>query len=101
MSNLPDYLLGGRIIAKPIEQKEEILESGFIIPGTVNADIEAATVVKVDKDITAYVNVGDTVLFAKGAGQGQLINGEPHLWLNVNELWGGVTSPLTVVKDDE
>lgn len=100
MSNLPDYLLGGRIIAKPIEQKEEKV-GHVLIPATANADIESATVIKVDKDITAYVNVGDTVLFAKGAGQSQLINGEPHLWLNVNELWGGVTSPLTVVKDDE
>lgn len=101
MSNLPDYLLGGRIIAKPIKQEEETLASGVIIPETANANIEAATVVKVDKDITAYVNVGDTVLFAKGSGQGQLINGEPHLWLSVNELWGGVTSPLSVVKDKE
>jgi co-chaperonin GroES (HSP10) len=100
MSNLPDYLLGGRIIAKPIEQKEEKV-GHVIIPSTANTDLEAATVVKVDKDITAYVNVGDTVLFAKGSGLGQLINGEPHLWLTVNELWGGVTSPLSVVKDNE
>lgn len=88
------------MIVKPIEAKEEILKkSNLIVPATANADLESGSVIKTDKAIDEYIKVGDTVIYAKGAGQGQLINGEPHVWIAINEIWGSFNSPLSVAKD--
>ena len=96
MSNLPHNLFGGRMIVKPIEKQEEKV-GDVIIPSTANAALAEASVIKIDPAIAEYVRVGDTVIFEEGQGQGQLIDGVPHLWLGVNQIWGSFNSSLSVV----
>lgn len=88
MSKLPDYLLGGKIIAKPLESKEEEV-NGVIIPQTANSALSEGLVVMVDEQINKYVKRGEIVVYPTGSGTAQLIDGVPHLWLNINDLWAG------------
>lgn len=94
---MPDYLLGGQIIAKILESKEAITDSGIIIPDTVNANFFEGLVKMVDKKIEQYVKVGDIVIFPAGAGNGQHINNEAHVWLSINDIKGG----FSMDKEDE
>jgi len=91
---MPDSLLGGRLIVKPLEQKEEISE-GVIIPKTANAALTEGLVILADPDIEKYIKKGNIVIFPTGSGVGQFIDNKPHLWLNANEIWG------TFSMDDE
>lgn len=84
---MPDKLLGGRIIVKILEAKEEISE-GVIIPKTANAALMEGLVVLADPDIEKYIKVGNIVIFPAGEGVGQFINNKPHLWLDANRVWG-------------
>jgi co-chaperonin GroES (HSP10) len=84
----PDILLGGRIIVKPLEKQEEERDSGIIVPKTANANLEDAIVLKVDPAIEQIVNTGDTVVYPSGTGLGALLNGDPCLWLEINQVWG-------------
>jgi co-chaperonin GroES (HSP10) len=94
MSKMPDNLLGGRLIVKPLEQKEEISE-GVIIPKTANSNLTEGLVILADPDIEKYIKKGNIVIFPTGSGVGQFIDNKPHLWLNANEIWG------TFSMDDE
>ena len=87
MSKKPDFVLNSRLIVKPIKAEEETVK-GVIIPKTANADLSQGVVIKIDIEISEYVSVGDTVIFPAKSGQGQLIDGDPHLWLELRELWG-------------
>lgn len=97
MSKMPDYLLGGRVIVKPLKKQEETIE-GIIIPRTANADLMEGLVVMVDGAVK-YVNssdgqikcieVGHIVIYPADAGVGQFVNNEPHLWLEAYHIWGG------------
>jgi co-chaperonin GroES (HSP10) len=89
MSKKPDFILNARLIVKPIKSQDETVKSGIVIPKTANADLSQGTVIKIDAEIADYVSVGDTVIFPAKSGQGQLIDGDPHLWLELRELWGG------------
>ena|ERR1700761_2332251 len=89
MSKLPTYLLNGKLIAKPLEKKEETSQSGdILIPQTANANLTEALVIKVDQQIEKYVKPGDIIVYPTGSGTGQLISGVPHVWLQINEIWG-------------
>lgn len=96
MSNLPHNLFGGRMIVKPIEKEEEQV-GNIVIPKTANASLAEGSVIKIDPAIHEYVKVGDTVIFEEGQGQGQLIDGVPHLWLGINQIWGSFNSSLSAV----
>ncbi len=85
----PNVLIGNRIIVKPIAAKEEKKKSGIIIPETANANLSEGIVVMIDEALKDVISVGDTAIFPTGSGVGQYLNGEPHLWLKVdNEVWG-------------
>jgi co-chaperonin GroES (HSP10) len=88
MSKKPDFVLNSRLIVKPIKSEEETVK-GVVIPKTANARLSRGLVVKIDADIAEYVSEGDTVVFPSEAGQGQLIDGDPHLWLELREIWAG------------
>lgn len=94
MSKMPDKLLGGRIIVKPLEAKEEVSE-GIIIPKTANANLMEGLVIQADPDIAMYIKKGNIVIFPAGEGVGQFIDNKAHLWLNANAVWG------TFSMDDE
>lgn len=89
MSKKPDFVLNSRLIVKPIKAEDETLKGGTIIPKTANARLSKGLVIKIDAEIAEYVSEGDTVVFPSEAGQGQLIDGNPHLWLELREIWAG------------
>jgi co-chaperonin GroES (HSP10) len=97
MSKMPDYLLGGRVIVKPLERQEEV-SNDVIIPKTANSNLSEGLVVKVDEQINKWVKVGEIVVFPTGNGIAQLIDGVPHLWLEVNQLWAGFSMDEENVK---
>jgi len=82
-----------KIIVSLIDKKEEKIGS-MVIPGTVNAELLLGKAVAVSPHIIDPVTkepvykVGDVVIYPKGCGVGQLINGKPHLWLRNDEIWG-------------
>lgn len=90
MNKLP---LGGRIIISPIEKKEEKIGS-IVIPGTANAELLYGKVEAVSPDLSNIYKKDDIVLYPKGAGSGQIIDGKAHLWLRADpdslntEVWG-------------
>ena len=84
---MPDRLLGGRIIVKVLKSEETEI-NGVIIPKSANAELSEGLVVLVDPDIEAYVKTGNIVIYKTGAGVGQYIGNDPHLWLHVNDVWG-------------
>lgn len=93
---MPDKLLGGRIIVKPLEAKEEVSE-GIIIPATANANLMEGLVIQADPDIAAYIKKGNIVIFPAGSGVGQFINNKPHLWLGASEIW----ATFEINKEDD
>lgn len=88
MSKMPDQLMGGRIIVKVLPSKEEKIDS-LIIPATVNATLSEGLVVMVDPQISEFVKVGNILIFPTGSGVGQYIGNDPHLWLEIRDIWGG------------
>lgn len=86
MKKLPDLLLGGRVIVKVLKAEEREI-NGLIIPKSANAELSEGLVMLVDPEIEKYVQVGQIAVFKTGAGVGQYIGNEPHLWLNINEIW--------------
>lgn len=88
MSKKPDYLLGGRILVKPLKSKEEKIDS-IVIPSTANSELSEGLVVMVDKEITKYIDKGHIVVYPTGAGVGQFVDNEPHLWLQAQDVWAG------------
>lgn len=78
--------LNDLIIVKPLKKEEDKIR-GIIIPQTANANLSEGIVIYVSHDISG-VERGDKVIFPSGCGQGQILNQEPHIWLNVTELWG-------------
>lgn len=83
---MPDQLMGGRIIVKVLPSKEEQIES-IIIPKTANASLQEGLVVKADPDISKYIKEGNIVIYPAGAGVGQYIGNDAHLWLEGRDVW--------------
>lgn len=88
MKKQPSYLLNQKVIVKQLESQEET-PNGIIIPKTANADLEEGLVVMFDPALGKCLKKGDIVVYPRGSGQGQLINGTPHIWIGINEIWGG------------
>lgn len=88
MSKQPDYLLNGKVIVKVLPSKEEKIE-GIIIPSTTNCDLTEGLVILVDKQLEEHIKKGDIVVFPTGSGVGQYIGNDPHLWLNISDVWAG------------
>lgn len=89
MSNkMPDKLLGGRLLVKVLKSEEQEMDSGIVIPKTANSQLSEGLVIKIDEAIKEFTPVGNIVVFPTGAGVGQFIGNDPHLWLTVNDIWG-------------
>jgi co-chaperonin GroES (HSP10) len=78
---------GNKIIALPIEKKEEQVGS-IIIAATVNMALSYAEVIAVDVEAGHQYNVGDVVIHPEGSGVGHMIAGKTYIWLQVPEIWG-------------
>ena len=89
---------GNKLIAFPLEKKEEKLESGIYVPETANADLREGEVVCVSPDLKGIFSVGDIVLYPNRKGVSQLFNGVPHIWLDATpekeEVWGTIKKDL-------
>ena len=90
MNKIP---LGDKILVSVIDKQEEKIGS-VIVPGTANAELRLGKVEAVSPQLKDVYNVGDVVLFPKGCGVGQYVDGKPHLWLRAmpmttdTEVWG-------------
>jgi len=90
MNKMP---VNDKIIVSLIQQKEEKIGS-VVIPGTANAELLTGKAEAVSPHIIDPITkdpvykVGDIIIYPKGCGVGQLINGIPHVWLRNDEIWG-------------
>jgi co-chaperonin GroES (HSP10) len=78
---------GDKIIVTPIQKKEEQVGS-IIIPGTTNIDVAYGEVKAIGNEIAHKYKAGDKVIYQAKAGVGDLINGEPCIWITLNNVWG-------------
>lgn len=78
---------GDRMIVRPLKRKEEKL-NGLIIPETANAELEVGEVLVVSQEVYQHIKAGDIVTYPTKGGVGQLINGEPCIWLQMGVIWG-------------
>lgn len=85
--------LGNRVLAKRLEQ-EETLKGGIILPDTAKKKQETAQVVAVGpgiqdkggKLIPVPVNVGDTILMDKYAGQEVTVDDEEYVIVRADDI---------------
>jgi chaperonin GroES len=96
------YLMGGLkpspglVLVKKTKQ-EGLKEGEIFIPDNVEYESNLALVIRVGNEmqvingkIEAPCKEGDTVLFRKGAGLNVKLNGEPHLIIRFDEIFGVV-----------
>lgn len=96
------YLMGGLrpaaglLLVKKTDSKGESM-GGVILPDSVEYESNLATAIRVGEGtMNAYGEIkppckeGETVLFRKGAGLNVKINGEPHLIIRFDEVFGVV-----------
>jgi len=99
MQHLIEVLpVGNKIIVHPLPKKEEQLASGILVAASVNAELLEGEIVAVspqvanDWDGSSLYKVGDIVLYNARKGVGQILNGQPYLWLDtqphLEEIWG-------------
>lgn len=83
---------GTKLIVKPLEKKEEVQDSGIIIPGVANADLREGLVISVGEQLEGFIKKDDIVLYPDKKGCQQLIDGVWYLWLDAEagreEVWG-------------
>jgi len=79
--------MGGRLLVKILDSKEEKIES-LVIPATANSALSEGLVKMADPEIEKYIKVGNIVVFPTGAGVGQYIGGEAMLWIEARDVWG-------------
>jgi len=85
--------LGNRVLAQRLEQ-EEVLKGGIILPDSAKKKQETAKVVAVGagkrlddgKILPVPVNVGDTILMDKYAGQEIEIDDEKYVILKADDI---------------
>ena len=87
--------LGANILVLPKEDESNYkTESGIEI---VNNTLEQGTVVEVSEEFKHIYKVGETVIFSKGSGVGQMYNTKSHIWLNGNpHPIGDIKAKITV-----
>lgn len=86
MKKIPNLLLNGRVIGKPIDKEEEMV-GAIVIPKTANAELSTATIVKFDPALKEIVKEGHIAVYPTGSGMGSMIGGESHIFLNIGEIW--------------
>jgi len=64
------------------------MDSGLVIPKSANAELSEGLVMNIDEQIEKYAPVGNIVVFPTGSGVGQYIGNDPHLWLQIGDVWG-------------
>lgn len=89
--------VGSKVIVSVLDKEDEKIGS-IIIPGSVNAELMYGKIEAVSDDLTEIFTPFQTILFPKGAGVGQLIDGKAHLWLRSDEIWG-IEMAQKVVQD--
>jgi chaperonin GroES len=91
--------LGDRVIVKP-RQKEEMTQSGLVLPDTASEKPQEGNVLSVGpgrildngKRVEMEVKSGDTVLFAKYAGTEVKLDGEEYLVIRESDLLAIITN---------
>ena len=84
--------LGDRVVIKSVEA-EETTKSGIVLPGSAQEKPLMAQVVAVGpggvvdgKEITMYVNEGDTVIYSKYAGTEIKMDGEELMVVRQSDI---------------
>lgn len=92
MHSIPVKPVGNKVLISPLPKEEEELNSGIIIPESVNAELREGLIVEVSDSVKDLYEIGQTVLYYYGKGVGQVFNGKAYLWLNtephLEEVWG-------------
>jgi co-chaperonin GroES (HSP10) len=79
--------VGKKILVKPSKIDDEVIGS-VILPGVANAKLSRGVVVEVSDELSSLYKSKDIILFPEKSGVGQFYNGQPHLWLRSDEIWG-------------
>lgn len=77
---------GDKLIVQPFKRKEEKLNS-LVVPATANAELEVGEILAVSQDMVG-LSQGDIVTYPAKTGVGQLISGNPCLWITQRDIWG-------------
>ena len=85
--------LGDRVIIK-VQEQEETLASGIVLPGNAKEKPQEGTIVAVGpgrmlddgKRVAMEVKVGDTVIYSKYAGTEVKFEGEEYLILSEKDI---------------
>ena len=85
--SFPIKPIGNKLLVKPLIRKDEKVNS-IVIPGVANSELSRASVAAISQDLEKVYSISDTILYPSKAGVGQLISGEPHIWLRGDEIWG-------------
>lgn len=88
--------LGDRVLVKPLEEDEEQVRGGIIIPDTAKEKPQQGEVKAVGpgkrtddgKTLPMHVKVGQIVLYGKYAGTEVKIDGEEHLIMSESDVFG-------------
>lgn len=90
--NIPVVPVGDKLLILPIQKQDITLESNLIIG---ESDLEKGIVISVAKEVNFKLNPfgesidpGDTVYFPEGKSPGIMIDGKPHLWMQLSDIWG-------------
>lgn len=81
--------LGARELVKMIEREEQTV-SGIVLPDTAREKPQTAEVVAVGASDEVKVSPGDVVVLAKYSGTEVKVEGEEHLIVDADDLFGVV-----------
>lgn len=84
--------LGYKMLVLPVDEENWKTESGLEV---VPEDVTVGRVVEVTAELKEAYKTGDKILFSKGAGNGILYNGQPHLFLDgrgapMGDVWAKI-----------
>lgn len=85
---------GKKLIALPLKTSNFVTQGGIEI---VETKLSEAKIVEVSDELKDVYNVGDTILYPTGNGEGIFYNKEHHLFLKQDLIWG-IVSETKVAK---
>ena len=78
--------LGSKLLIEPQERKEHKTQAGLEI---LNAELSEGKVIEVSDDFKEIYKQGDTVLYSRGAGQGEYYQGKTCVWIDGRSINNG------------
>src|SRR4026207_1819833 len=83
--NIPVVPISDKLIVLPISKQDVTLGSGLIVG---ESDLEKGEVVLVSKELSEIIKPGDIAYFPEKKPIGIMLNGTPHLWMSISDIWG-------------